>query len=168
MVPAPHLVIPAKAGIQRGGAGCGNDARTLPPTNAPNFHTLVCRRQPAWAIAMKTDRSSNLMAIAASPFAASLPSFRPPTSSFRRWKHAPYPDTGPESRRGEEGQDRHTIGKSPAPHHFIFLRGLCKAMVTSTARRIYYRSREKILLPRPRSERIEVCPVPRYGGEAEE
>ena len=26
---------PAKAGIQRGGAGCGNDARTLPPTNAP-------------------------------------------------------------------------------------------------------------------------------------
>ena len=34
------------AGIQ-GGAGCGNDARTLPPTNAPNFHALVCRRQPA-------------------------------------------------------------------------------------------------------------------------
>ena len=33
--PAPQFVIPAKAGIQRGGAGCGNDARTLPPTNAP-------------------------------------------------------------------------------------------------------------------------------------
>ena len=35
-------------------------------------------------------------------------SFRPPTSSFRR---------RPESRRGGVGQDRHTIGKNPAPHH---------------------------------------------------
>ena len=31
-----------------------------PPTNAPNFHTLVCRHQPAWAIAMKIDRSGSL------------------------------------------------------------------------------------------------------------
>ena len=28
---------------------------TLPSTNAPHFHTLVCRCQPAWATAMKTD-----------------------------------------------------------------------------------------------------------------
>ena len=27
VIPAPQFVIPAKAGIQRGGAGCGNDAR---------------------------------------------------------------------------------------------------------------------------------------------
>ena len=47
------MVIPAKAGIQRGGVGCGNDTGTLPPTNAPNFHTLVCRHQPAWAIGTK-------------------------------------------------------------------------------------------------------------------
>ena len=80
----------------RGECGCGNDARTLPPTNAPNFHTLVSRRLPARAIAMTIDRSSNL----SSPFAASLPSFRPPISSLRRWKLAPYPDTGPESRSG--------------------------------------------------------------------
>ena len=33
--------------------GCGNDARTLPPTNAPYLHTFVCRHQPACAIAMK-------------------------------------------------------------------------------------------------------------------
>ncbi len=33
--------------------GCGNDARTLPPTNAPYFHTFACRHQPACAIAMK-------------------------------------------------------------------------------------------------------------------
>ena len=32
-----------------------------------------------------------------------------PNSSFRR---------RPESRRGGERQDRHTIGKNPAPHHF--------------------------------------------------
>ena len=32
-----------------------------------------------------------------------------PHSSFRR---------RPESRRGGEGQDHHTAGKSPAPHHF--------------------------------------------------
>ena len=38
-----------------------------------------------------------------------MSSFRPPTSSFRR---------RPESRRGGVGQDRHTIGTSPAPHHF--------------------------------------------------
>ena len=51
--PAPQFVIPAKAGIQRGGAGCGNDTRTLPPTNAPNSHTSVCRHQPARAIRTK-------------------------------------------------------------------------------------------------------------------
>ncbi len=53
VIPAPQFVIPAKAGIQRGGAGCGNDARTLPPTNAPDFHTFACRHQPACPIAMK-------------------------------------------------------------------------------------------------------------------
>ena len=30
-----------------------NDPRTLPPTNTPTLHTLVCRHQPARAIAMK-------------------------------------------------------------------------------------------------------------------
>ena len=39
----PQFVIPAKAGIQRGGAGCGNDARTL--TNQPQ-----CSRHRAIAI----------------------------------------------------------------------------------------------------------------------
>ena len=34
----------------RGGAARGNDARTLLPTSTRNFHTLACRRQPAWAI----------------------------------------------------------------------------------------------------------------------
>ena len=47
VIPAPQFVIPAKAGIQRGGVGCGNDTRTLPPTNATNFHTVVWRQQPA-------------------------------------------------------------------------------------------------------------------------
>ena len=76
------------AGIQRGGVGCGNDTRTLPPTNASNFHTLVCRRQPACAIAMKAcpglrsgiDRSSSLsLVIRDIPW-----SIRPLNSSFRR------------------------------------------------------------------------------------
>ncbi len=88
VIPALQIVIPAKAGIQRGGVGCGNDTRTLPPTNASNFHTLVCRRQPACAIAMKAcpglrsgiDRSSSLsLVIRDIPW-----SFRPLNSSFRR------------------------------------------------------------------------------------
>ena len=88
VIPALQIVIPAKAGIQRGGVGCGNDTRTLPPTNASNFHTLVCRRQPACAIAVKAcpglrsgiDRSSSLsLVIRDIPW-----SFRPLNSSFRR------------------------------------------------------------------------------------
>ena len=35
------------------GEGGTNHTQTLPPTNASNFHTLVCRRQPAWAIGTK-------------------------------------------------------------------------------------------------------------------
>ena len=83
----PNSSIPAKAGIQRGGEGCGNDARTLPPTNAPNFHTLVCRRPPAWAIVTKM----------------MLPGF---PSSFRR---------KPESRggRGGRGGTNHTKSLPP-------------------------------------------------------
>ena len=127
--------------------GCGNDARTLPPTNASNFHAFVCRRQPACAIAMKAcpglrsgiDRSSSL----SFAIRGIHSSFRPIDSSFPRTresrgagggktaaslrtkacpglrsrmngsrhrirhsgdrKHAPYPDAGPESRRGENG-----------------------------------------------------------------
>ena len=37
----------------RGGMGGANDTRTPPPTSAPNLHTVVCRRQPAWAIGTK-------------------------------------------------------------------------------------------------------------------
>ena len=43
-----------------GRCGCGNDTRTLPPTNASNFHTLVCRRQPAWAIGTKIGGSRRI------------------------------------------------------------------------------------------------------------
>ncbi len=35
------------------GMGGANDPPTVTPTNAPNFHTLVCRRPPAWAIGTK-------------------------------------------------------------------------------------------------------------------
>ena len=35
------------------GEGGTNHTQTLPPTNASNFHTLVCRQQPAWAIGTK-------------------------------------------------------------------------------------------------------------------
>ena len=60
MVPVTtvRFVMPASVGIpshssfprkreSRGGVGCGNETRTLPPTNVSNFHTLVCRHQPA-------------------------------------------------------------------------------------------------------------------------
>ena len=48
-----HAPYPDSGLESRGGVGCGNDTRTLPPTNASNFHTLVCRHQPAWAIGTK-------------------------------------------------------------------------------------------------------------------
>ena len=63
-------------------------ANSLYQATTPAFHNLVCRRQPAWAIAMKAcpilrsgiDRSGSL-----SPVIRGIPSsFRPPKSSFRR------------------------------------------------------------------------------------
>ena len=41
----------------RGGAGGANGTRILPSTSAPNFHTLVCRRWPAWPIATELTRA---------------------------------------------------------------------------------------------------------------
>ena len=61
---------------------------TLPSTNAPNFHALVCRHQPAWAIGAK------MMLRGLDPECPA------PNSSFRRrpesrgegW-HQPHPNT---------------------------------------------------------------------------
>ena len=122
VIPAPQIVIPAKAGIQRGGVGCGNDARTLPPTNASNFHAFVCRRQPACAIAMKAcpglrsgiDCSSSLsFAIRGIPSSIRPldSSFRPPKSSFPRKRES----------RGEVWVVAMTLELSHQPMHPIFM-----------------------------------------------
>ena len=50
--PRPTIVIPAKAGIQRGGRGWQMTCKQFQQPD-PHFHTLVRRRQPAWAIATK-------------------------------------------------------------------------------------------------------------------
>ena len=118
VIPAPQIVIPAKAGIQRGGVGCGNDTRTLPPTNASNFHTLVCRLRPACAIAMKAcpglrsgiDRSSSLsLVIRDIPW-----SFRPLNSSFRRSKACPVPRYGAGIQRRGRGEGIVALGLVPS------------------------------------------------------
>ena len=51
----PPFVIPAKAGIQRGRVAPTTPKRFQQPD--PHFHTLVCRRQPAWAISTELTRA---------------------------------------------------------------------------------------------------------------
>ena len=97
MIPAPYLVSPAEAGIQR-------LARA-----AQIFPTFVCRLQPRLPNTMRTTS-------------------RHPSRHSSDQKHAPYPDTGLESRRGGERLDHHTMAKPRCIAIFIPLCGLRRAI----------------------------------------
>ena len=97
------FVIPAKAGIQRGGVGCGNDTRTLPPTNAPNSYLRV----PAPAGMRDCYESMSRTPIRDRPLQQPLighsrhPFVNPaPHSSFRQSKACPVPRYGTGIQKG--------------------------------------------------------------------
>ena len=94
------------AGIQRGGAGCGNDARTLPTNQCTRFSYL--------GVPAPAGMSDCYESMSRTTIRDRLP---PPTSSFQRSKARPVPLIRGWNPEGE-GQDRHTIGENPAAHNF--------------------------------------------------
>ena len=114
-VRAPHFVIPAKAGIQRGGGECGKPSSeanigaqpTIPKSAGPHLRhsgpPSSFRRRPESRGAV---RPSHLPKSAGKAFA-------PPQSSFRR---------RPESRGAEANPPSNHPPRAPAPHHSSFRR----------------------------------------------
>ena len=61
--------------------GCGNDTRTLPSTNAPNFHTLVRRPPASMSDSYENDATQPQKCLNTTAPALVIPA---PQSSFRR------------------------------------------------------------------------------------